>query len=839
MEQTSNNKTLDSLDGALDLILSKIGSSAGYPDEELAAMGNVLEKAGLSFVLHVISGNKTAIKQQRIHPDHVSFFSNKAFSFSREELSRYKIVKEPVFASAGDRPMNSVVAPVIFNDSLIAFFEFFSFDLKEKHAGFFKKITHRLAPRIVSLFLLGGLNNDKYQDLFHNAVDAIAIIDKNGYITLANPAALKLFGYEEEALEECHFSRFIHPDDCAQILRIFHDLVLGKKKIRFTGETRIVDNFNNIKYFNYAVTGIRRDGKITGFEVIGRDVTENKKLIEDIRQAKDHYESIINTIKEGIVVIDKNQTITSCNKAFISRVGLPFDKIRGQRCDKMLVRYDGGVLENRCGRKGCFRGCGIKKVFSERKAFIYTETNHDKTGLIRHHQISVFPTENRQGEIYQVAMSIRDITNRKENERTLIKLNEFNRRILDNAPVSIIVLDKKGFIVTINNLAAVIINEPVKKIIGSKLIEDSSIKKFDDLVWSYKELLRKGKSFYYNNMPYRHASGRQRYLNIVAVPLLDKNKKVDGAISMALDNTETVLAKQKLENMNKDLEKKVKLRTQELNIANHTIKTALESKSKFMADASHEIRTPLTIIKGNLDLAIWGAKTESGEIPEIFLMIDKEIKFITNILSDLTMLTNIDSNTERLNLGRVNLGELIEGVGASLRAVAREKEVALKYPTKYSRRNGANWSYSARWEKLEITGDREKLEKLLLNLMRNAIKYSKKQGYVKVWAESDKKGVRVIVEDNGIGIPKSDLPHIFERFFRVNRVRSRSEGGTGLGLAICKWITETHGGTICAESVLHQGSKFTVFLPFQAARGANKEVLNQPWFLREKPHITA
>src|SRR3989339_44824 len=830
MEQTSSNKTLDALEGALDFILSKIGNKTRYPDEELVAVGDMLEKAGLSFALHAINGDETVIKQQRIHPDHVSFFTNKAVSFSREELSRFEGAKDPFFSSSGDRPMNAIIAPIILNDSLIAFLEFFSFSLEKKHAEFFKKITHRLAPRIVSLFLLDGLNDTKYQDLFHNAVDAIAIIDKNGYIALANPAALKLFGQEEETLKDCHFSRFIHPDDSAKILSIFHDLVLDKKKIRFAGETRIVDNFNNIKYFNYAVTGIKRGGKVTGFEVIGRDVSENKKLVEDIKRAKDHYESIIDTIKDGIVVIDKNQTITSCNKAFVSGIGLPLDKIRGQRCDKMLARYDGGVLENRCGGKGCFRGCGIKKVFSERKTLIYTETKRDENGFIRHHRISVFPTENRRGEIYQVVMSIRDVTDRRENERNLVELNEFNRRILDNAPVSIIVLDKKGTIVTINNLAAAIINEPVEKIIGSKLIEDSSIKKFDDLVWSYKELLRKGKSFYYNNMPYRHASGRQRYLNIVAVPLLDKNKKVDGAISMALDNTETVLAKQKLENMNKDLEKKVKLRTQELNIANHTLKTALESKSKFMADASHEIRTPLTIIKGNLDLAMQeiGAK---GQIPEVFFLIDKEIKFIANILSDLTMLTRADSNTESLHLVKTNLGELVEAVSVSLRAVAKEKGITLKYPTKYGRKNSrAGWPDASKWQKLEITADREKLEKLLLNLMRNAIKYSKKNGYVKTWAEHYPGGAKIIVEDNGIGIPKRDLPHIFERFFRVNKAKSRSEGGTGLGLAICKWIIEAHNGKIKAESKLHKGSKFTVFLPLNPA-DSEKPSKKAPWFL--------
>ena len=116
-------------------------------------------------------------------------------------------------------------------------------------------------------------------------------------------------------------------------------------------------------------------------------------------------------------------------------------------------------------------------------------------------------------------------------------------------------------------------------------------------------------------------------------------------------------------------------------------------------------------------------------------------------------------------------------------------------------------------KQLTIMGDEAKVEKLLLNIARNAIKYNKKGGWVKIWTEKNNNGVNIYVEDNGIGIPKQDLPYIFERFYRVDKARSRGEGGTGLGLSIAKWIAEAHQGKISAESTMGKGSKFIIHLP--------------------------
>ena len=172
---------------------------------------------------------------------------------------------------------------------------------------------------------------------------------------------------------------------------------------------------------------------------------------------------------------------------------------------------------------------------------------------------------------------------------------------------------------------------------------------------------------------------------------------------------------------------------------------------------------------------------------------------MTGILADLTMLTNTDVNSEQLAYEEVNLGSIIKAASQSLKVLAQQKRIKIKY------KKGM--------EKLNIMGDEAKLEKLLLNIIRNAIKYNKERRWVKIWTEKDNNEARIYIEDNGIGIPEKDLPYIFERFYCVDKARTSSEGGVGLGLAIAKWIVEAHKGKISVESIFGQGSKFVIHLP--------------------------
>ncbi len=640
----------------------------------------------------------------------------------------------------------------------------------------------------------------KYRKLVDNANDGVIIINTKGYITFANKAFCKISGYSKKDLTNFHFFRLVHPDELDAIKKRFQGR-LKRDGIAPNYEFKAIDKKGGIKFVSTSGTPMVEGGKTIGVQEIVRDITEKKKLQKKIEQAKEHFEQIIDTIQDGICVIDRNFKIVGCNKEFAKQAKLSFSQIKGKKCQEVIPHYKNELFKNHCAHMMCGNGCLVDKVFLEGKKLSFVEREKDNMGKIFYHRIIIFPAKNNKGEVYQIVLVVEDITEGKKAEEKIKQLHEFNKRILDNSPVSIIVLDKKGIVIAVNNLAKKIMNKTDEQAINRKLTNTKSIKNNKELLKKYHLLLREGKPFFYKNMSYSpEKSKKQLFLNIIAVPLFDKNKKIDGAISMALDNTEAISAKRKLEELNRNLEQRVIERTNQLDKINKQLNKILELKSKFISDASHELRTPLTIIQGNLDLAIRETKNLNNDIPETFSLINKEIEQISSILTDLTMLTNSDSQTERLAYEKIDLAQLIKAVSQSLGILALQKNITIKN--------------KASSDNFNIMGDEAKLEKLLLNIVRNAIKYNKENGWVKIWTEKINDEARIIVEDNGLGIPRQDLPYIFERFYRVDKSRSRNEeGGTGLGLSIAKWIAEAHKGKISAESTLGKGSKFTIHLP--------------------------
>ncbi|KKQ61140.1 MAG: Sensor histidine kinase [Parcubacteria group bacterium GW2011_GWE2_38_18] len=375
-----------------------------------------------------------------------------------------------------------------------------------------------------------------------------------------------------------------------------------------------------------------------------------------------------------------------------------------------------------------------------------------------------------------------------------IESNELNKIILDNAPVSIITIDKEGCITSANKYFHKFSNA---KYYHKHSIFTGSFFNRENLVDDYKKLLSDGTIVKRENCYEKNSKGEDKYLKIIAVPIRNEAGEIEGAISMAIDNTENVSFKHKILELNNELERKVKKRTAELNEANMELAKVLELKSIFMADISHELRTSLTIIQGNMELMSLHQNGNS-EFLESNHQILSEVKRMSVMLTDLTTITNSDAN-QILNYKRVDLDELISSVCKSLKVIADIKNVKIEFKKNII---GA-----------EIMADENKLEKLLSNLVRNAIRYNNNNGWIKVWTQATGKEIKIFVEDNGMGIPQEHLPNIFERFYRVDRARTRSDGGSGLGLAICQWVAKIHGGKIEVKSKLGQGSVFSVSLP--------------------------
>jgi len=218
----------------------------------------------------------------------------------------------------------------------------------------------------------------------------------------------------------------------------------------------------------------------------------------------------------------------------------------------------------------------------------------------------------------------------------------------------------------------------------------------------------------------------------------------------------------------------------------------LQSQRGFVADASHELRGPLTVIRGNLDLLKRNLSEEDRT--ESIRVLEAEMARMTRIVNDLLVLAEVESGPlEQSQL--VSLKDIILDAQDRALLLAGDRHIVIE-----------------RQDDLWVKGDAHKLDQLVGNLVGNAIKYTPEGGTITLSLFQDREWARLDVADTGIGISPEHLPHIFDRFYRVDRARSRAGGGTGLGLAIVKGIALQHGGKVTVTSETGKGSTFTVWL---------------------------
>ncbi len=224
-----------------------------------------------------------------------------------------------------------------------------------------------------------------------------------------------------------------------------------------------------------------------------------------------------------------------------------------------------------------------------------------------------------------------------------------------------------------------------------------------------------------------------------------------------------------------------------------------EQRREFVANVSHELRTPLSLIKGYTETLLGGALDNPEASVRFLGIIDKHADRLTFLIEDLLTISRLESGQVTLSLHPIALAEVAGQVIDDLQAKARERSVTLE---------------NAVPAHLRIHGDADRLQQVIANLVDNAIKYGKVAGRVVVGARSLHEDiVEAWVADDGLGIPAEARERIFERFYRVDKGRSRDQGGTGLGLSIVKHIVQAHGGEVRVESELGRGSCFYFTLP--------------------------
>ena len=223
-------------------------------------------------------------------------------------------------------------------------------------------------------------------------------------------------------------------------------------------------------------------------------------------------------------------------------------------------------------------------------------------------------------------------------------------------------------------------------------------------------------------------------------------------------------------------------------------------RSEFVSNASHELKTPLSSIKILAESLLFQEKMDEKIVREFLTDINSEIDRLDYIITDLLAITKLDNQASPLKTETVSLKELLESTVLSLKPLADRKRIKIAVHIVAD---------------IFIICDAAKIRQAVINLTDNAIKYTSENGQVTVRLSQSGGYAKIEVQDTGLGIPEEHLPYIFERFYRVDKARSRETGGTGLGLYITKRIVTLHGGSITVQSREGEGSLFTLFLPVQ------------------------
>jgi two-component system phosphate regulon sensor histidine kinase PhoR len=324
----------------------------------------------------------------------------------------------------------------------------------------------------------------------------------------------------------------------------------------------------------------------------------------------------------------------------------------------------------------------------------------------------------------------------------------------------VLVLDTQGR-VRISNQALDRLFGLDRDITGRTLLEAFRL---DSLQQVFHRVLREGQVLNYElDLP----GTERRALQINATSLLDRQGQYQGMILVCHDLTRL----KQLEN----------------------------TRREFVANVSHELRTPLSMIKGYAETLLQGAKNDPAVAVRFLQTIEKHADRLTYLIEDLLTISRLESGQTVMNMQGVKLRPLVTEVLTDLQPRAEELNAVLENLVP---------------EDLSVRADTDRLQQVFYNLVDNAIKYGRLGGRVRITAEPSEAGmVHVRVQDDGPGIPPEALQRVFERFYRVDKARSREQGGTGLGLAIVKHIIQSHGGEVRAESVPGRGASFFLTLP--------------------------
>lgn len=536
----------------------------------------------------------------------------------------------------------------------------------------------------------------------------------------------------------------------------FHSIEGEEAKQYYSTEARKIDDLTNSR-----VTFIDRDGDVIGDSESDSNQMDNHKGREEIQLAdKNNIGYAIrysSTLGQDMLYVAAPVKVGNVYDGYI-RLSVSLKSVdEGMRRAWTLVAVWLIVL------------FVVAAIVSYRVAGSLTSPLENITKVARrfsHLDYSARVKVERRDEVGQLSHAINAMADSLQTQLKIIQDNEdLLQSVLDNMTGGIVMIDDKDNIAMVNPSAEKMLGIRSSQLLGKSYLDMKQHYELTKILKAgvtLREPIHEERTLYNPDEKMVHLDG---------VPMIAQGGPYKGMLFLFQD----VTAIRRLENM----------------------------RSEFVANVSHELKTPVAAVKGFSETLLAGGVKDEKTARSFLQIIYDESERLNRLIGDILELSKIESKRVPLSFSPVHLSSFFVSMLETMEAVAEKKRISLQAEVP---------------EELYIEADEDKLRQIFMNLLSNAINYSQDGGRVKVVVDyhelsEEEETVSFTVTDTGMGIPKKDLPRIFERFYRVDKARSRISGGTGLGLSIVKHLVELHHGSLSVESELNIGSSFKVELP--------------------------
>jgi PAS domain S-box-containing protein len=498
-----------------------------------------------------------------------------------------------------------------------------------------------------------------------------------------------------------------------------------------------------------------------------RDVHDRREALEALRESEERFRLAFENALAGMAILDAAGNYQWVNRSFCRMLGF-------RRQELLALGLQGAVHPDdfeAARQDAAHLFAGRIRSYQRERRLVH------KDGHVVWVLLSAAVLRKENGKVVQVMGQVHDISEWKRLESALRASDERYRALVRNSSDIITVLDANGTVVSMSAASERVLGFRPEELIGKSNAELCHPDDVRRLNWTFARSLHSPGVKRRVELRFRHKDGSYRWLEVMPNALLS-DPAIGGIVADARDITEQKEAAAALLEANTQLER--------LN----------QAKTDFVSLVSHEFRTPLTGIRGFSELIRDGDFT-LDEVREFANDINDDAQRLARLIDQMLDLERMQSGRMQLHRDPVDLNQTIKEIAQRLRATTNRHQIRLDLD-----------------EMLPVfIGDQDKLVQVFTNLIANAIKYSPEGGDLVVKTRANQEHVHLTVCDPGIGIPSSDLERIFDRYARVEGGAGRFVKGIGLGLPIARQIVEMHGGTIWAESVVHEGSVFHVVLP--------------------------